>query len=355
MPTLGKPTICAYCGKEYIYGKGKTKTSKFCSELCYKEHNNKLYTSICKYCGKEFSRQRLSNGRLSRSDFCSKDCELEMYNQERKQEKRYRNCEQCGKVFELHRLENNKSKWSNERFCSDACFRQNYFDRTKNQFKQICKYCGKEFVRERYDNGRLSKSVYCSDSCAMKGQAEAYNKTCLEKYGVNYSCLLPQCQLAPKNNHQIVSKTNICFAEMLSRYNIDFEMEFNNNGKIANYFYDFYLPDYNLVVEINPTFSHSAKPNQLGWCVPDKEYHYNKTLLAKQNGYSCICIWDWDDEDAIVKAIKENKLQIIKGNIQKHWGKDKTNEHLFDAGFDEQQMIAEGWRPLYDDGQTLIY
>lgn len=131
MPTLGKPTICAYCGKEYIYGEGKTKTSKFCSELCYREHNNKLYTSICKYCGKEFSRQRLSNGRLSRSDFCSKDCELEMYNQERKQEKRYRNCEQCGKVFELHRLENNKSKWSNERFCSDACFRQNYFDRTK--------------------------------------------------------------------------------------------------------------------------------------------------------------------------------------------------------------------------------
>ena len=355
MPTLGKPTICAYCGKEYIYGEGKTKTSKFCSELCYKKHNSEIYTNICKCCGKKFSRQRLDNGKLSKSAYCSKTCELEMYKQKREQEKRYRVCEQCGKTFELHRIESNKSKWSNEKFCSDACFKQNYLDRTKNQFKQVCKYCGKEFIRQRNINDRLSRSVYCSDICAIRGQAEKYHKTCLEKYGINYNCLLPQCQLSPKKNQQTISKINIDFAEMLADNNIYFEVEFNNKGRIKNYFYDFYLPDYNLLIEINPTFSHSVRPNSLGWCVPDKNYHYNKIKTANENGYDCICIWDWDNKEVIIKAIKDKILKIEKHDIQKHWSICETKKHLIDDSFDEQQMIAEGYLPLYDDGQTLIY
>ena len=33
----------------------------------------------------------------------------------------------------------------------------------------------------------------------------------------------------------------------------------------------------------------------------------------------------------------------------------KTKEHIQDNGQDEKQMIAEGYLPIYDDGQTLIY
>lgn len=353
MPTLGKETECIFCGKNFIYGEGRTKASKFCSDECYKKYNS--YKTVCKYCGKEFIRKRLKNGKLSKSVYCSKECELATYEQKRKQEKRYRICEQCGKTFELHRLSSNKNKWSNEKFCSDECFKQNYFDRTKNQFKSVCKYCGKEFIRQRYDNGKLSKSVYCSDACATKGQAEAYHKTCLEKYGIDYNCLLPQCLLSSKKNQQTISKININFAEILSKYNIDYEMEFNDEGKILNYFYDFYLSKYKLLIEINPTFSHSIVPNSLGWCVDSIDYHYNKTKTAKDRGYNCICIWDWDDKEKIVNAIINNTLQIKQGNIQKHWGKDKTSEHVFDNNFNEQEMISEGWSPIYDDGQTLIY
>lgn len=348
MPTLGKITNCAYCNKEFIYGTGKTKASKFCSDTCYQQY---VASSKCRFCGKIFIQERLKNGRLSRSAYCSKECELKYYESLREQERKFKTCIQCGKIFELHRVNNNKC-WSRQDFCSDACFKQHYLD--ENIFKSICKYCGKEFVRQRI-NGRLSRSVYCSDECAIKGQAEAYNKTCLEKYGINYSCLLPQCQLAPKNNYQIISKINIAFADLLNKYDIDFEFEFNNNGKITNYFYDFYLPDYNLAIEINPTFSHSVKPNQLGWCVPDKEYHYNKTKLANQNGYQCICIWGWDDKEAIVRAIKNNTLKIEKGSIRKIWSFCESVDYKIDDNFDEQQMIAEGWLPIYDDGQTLIY
>lgn len=345
MPTLGKPTNCAYCNKIFIYGEGKTKTSKFCSDLCYS-----LYTDsrVCKFCGKTFIRKRLDSGKLSKSMYCSKECELNLYKEKREKEQRFKHCLQCGKLFELHRVNKGK-EWSRQDFCSDNCFKQHYLD--NNVFTAICKHCGKEFIRQRI-NGRLSRSVYCSDECAIKGQAKAYNKTCIEKYGINYNCLLPQCQLAPR---ETVSKINIDFADILSKYNIDFKMEFNNNGKIINYFYDFYLPVYNLIIEINPTFSHSIKPNSLGWCVPNKQYHYNKIKTANDNGYQCICIWDWDNKEDIVKAIKNNALQIQKHDIQKHWSICETTKHKLDNNFNEQEMIAEGWVPIFDDGQTLIY
>lgn len=348
MPTLGKITNCAYCNKGFIYGEGRTKASKFCSDVCYQLHTD---SRICKFCRKTFIRERLKSGQLSKSVYCSKECELNYYNSLRKQEHKFKSCIQCGKIFELHRVNNNKC-WSKQDFCSDTCFKQHYLD--NNVFKSICKCCGKEFVRQRI-NGRLSRSVYCSNECAIRGQAEAYNKTCLEKYGISYNCLLPRCQLAPKNNHQVVSKINIHFAEILSKYNIDFEIEFNNNGKIISYFYDFYLPEYNLIIEINPTFSHSVRSNQLGWCVPNREYHYNKVKIANQNGYQCICIWDWDNKEAIVKAIKNNTLKIEKCSIRKIWSVCETVEYKFDNNFDESQMLSKGYLPIYDDGQQLIY
>lgn len=78
------------------------------------------------------------------------------------------------------------------------------------------------------------------------------------------------------------------------------------------------------------------------------------TILANQNSYRCICIWDWDDKEAIIQAIKDDTLQIINNaDIKKHWS--KGTEHILDGNFNEEQMIADGWLPVYDDGQTLLY
>lgn len=34
----------------------------------------------------------------------------------------------------------------------------------------------------------------------------------------------------------------------------------------------------------------------------------------------------------------------------------ETTKHKLDSNFNEQEMIAKGWIPVYDDdGQTLIY
>lgn len=203
--------------------------------------------------------------------------------------------------------------------------------------------CKKKFRAER------DGTKYCSDECYKENYLRLCRKTNQEKYGVDYFVLTEQYR---NNKINKISNINLNFATLLSKNNIEYYFEF----VLDNYSYDFYLPDYNLVIEINPTFSHSVKPNQLGWCVPDKEYHYNKTKLAKQNGYRCICIWDWDDKEAIIQAIKENTLEILNGTvINKHWNKINTKEHIQDNGQDEKQMVAEGWLPIYDDGQTLIY
>lgn len=166
--------------------------------------------------------------------------------------------------------------------------------------------------------------------------------------------MLPQCQLAPKNNKQIISKINIAFAGLLDKYNIAYEIEYNNHGKIVGYFYDFYLSEYNLLIEINPTFSHSVIPNQLGWCV-DKDYHYDKVKLANDNSYNCICIWDWDNKEDIIKAIKNNTLKIEKTDIIKYWNIPESKMYVEDNNFNEQIMLDKGYKLVYTDGQKLIY
>lgn len=208
--------------------------------------------------------------------------------------------------------------------------------------EKICVNCGKKFIATR------SGTKYCSNDCYKQGYLRLCKETNQERYGVDFYVLTEDYR---NRGIDKISKTNKNFGKLLQNYDISYSMEFI----LENYSYDFYLPEYNLLIEINPTFTHSTIDNVLGWCV-NKDYHYNKTKLAKQNGYSCICIWDWDDKEVIVQAIKENKLKILNGTaINKHWNRVNTKDHIQDNGQDEKQMIAEGYLPIYDDGQTLIY
>lgn len=233
---------------------------------------------------------------------------------------------------------------------------QEYRNRSKDRVKEYNRKYHNEIIEKECANPKCKKlfkaprsgTKYCSDACYKETYLASCRKTNQEKYGVDYYVLTEDYR---SRGIDKVSKTNKNFGKLLQNYGIRYIMEFI----LENYSYDFYLPEYNLLIEINPTFTHSVMDNILGWSV-EKDYHYNKTILAKQNGYNCICIWDWDDKEAIVRAIKENTLKILNGTIiNKHWNKVNTKEHKQDNGQDEQQMIVEGWLPIYDDGQTLIY
>lgn len=113
------------------------------------------------------------------------------------------------------------------------------------------------------------------------------------KYGVNNYWQLDN---AKRSNGSKNSKYNLYFADELKQNNLDYIQEFNLNGK----WFDFKIND-NLI-EINPFPTHNSTWSP--YKVPlDKNYHFNKTKLARDNNYRCINIWDWDDEDKIIKSL----------------------------------------------------
>lgn len=127
-------------------------------------------------------------------------------------------------------------------------------------------------------------------------------ETFLEKYNCeNYWASAE----AKRSNGSKNSHANIEFEKLLIANNITYEKEF----LLENRWYDFKIGQY--LIEINPTATHNStwspwnKTEGL-----DKYYHADKTDLATKNGYRCIHIWDWDDQNKIVDAFLKPR-QVI--------------------------------------------
>lgn len=151
----------------------------------------------------------------------------------------------------------------------------------------------------------------------LKSQ-ETKNKireTCMEKYGVPYACMTEQCISA---NGYIISKANKAFAEYLKNdFDINSEFEFH----IGHNSYDLHISDSNILIEINPTYTHNStigpKFANGHECAPTaSDYHLNKTQLARENGYHCIHVFDWDSWTKIINIINPNKKKIYARNCQ---------------------------------------
>ena len=118
--------------------------------------------------------------------------------------------------------------------------------------------------------------------------------TNMEKYGVPYFCMHEKCVNAGGNK---LSKLNQDFGKMLQEYtSCEFEYVIERKQ------YDFYLPEYNTLIELDPTYSHTTVNTKYGGI--SKTYHIEKSATAQQHGYQCIHIWDWDDKGKIVKMFQ---------------------------------------------------
>lgn len=121
----------------------------------------------------------------------------------------------------------------------------------------------------------------------------------LEKYGVEYFCQHERCSEA---NGSRISKTNKKFQEFLNENNIESELEFI----IENYGYDLKVGD--TLVEIDPYFTHNST---VGPYFGEKrrkpkasDYHLSKSIFAKENGYNCIHVFDWDDWNKVISLLQ---------------------------------------------------
>ena len=119
--------------------------------------------------------------------------------------------------------------------------------------------------------------------------------TFMERYGVPYTFMLSKEWIDAND-----SKPNRDFAELLDNNNITYEREF----RCGKYSYDFKVG--NTLIEINPTATHNTYFSPYGdKCVKDKNYHRDKSNLAKENGYNVVHVFDWDDKIKIINLLRD--------------------------------------------------
>ncbi len=140
--------------------------------------------------------------------------------------------------------------------------------------------------REKYnvDNPRQIETV-----------SEKIRDTTMKRYGVPYYIMLPN---VAKSSGRI-SKINQKISDQLSAAGIFNRMEFSigNNG------YDIIIPAGEILIEINPSYTHSTVGNHWNPKGISKTYHMKKSILAEQSGYRCIHIWDWDCPTKLIKSL----------------------------------------------------
>lgn len=146
-----------------------------------------------------------------------------------------------------------------------------------------------------------------------------------ELYGVNTPCELPEfldraMKTIIANNGYLfgngnrTSKLNLSFAEKLKdKFSVEVELEKYVDGA----FFDLYIPDANLLIDLNPTITHNSTVSfacirsncdkDLDSCDTHspkrRNYHFTRAEKARAHGYRLIQIYDWDDSDKILKFL----------------------------------------------------
>ena len=154
-----------------------------------------------------------------------------------------------------------------------------------------------EIVKSKIDASTL-EHYGVNRACKLDEFKQKIVDTNRERYGVDYTCLIYSGKL--KGND---SSYNRSFAELLDINNITYEREF----LLQKYSYDFKVG--NTLIEIDPTATHNTYFSPYGGNRIDVNYHRDKTKLAKDNGYSVIHIFEWDDINKVMQLLK-NRVTI---------------------------------------------
>lgn len=144
------------------------------------------------------------------------------------------------------------------------------------KYKFICENCGSEFERDLANLNRADIGVFCRE--CNSSQLEIKAKNVLEKYNIDY-------------------KTQIKYEDLLGL----------GNGNLS---YDFYLPDYNLLIECQGIQHEEWRKN---WITKEDfekqlEHDRRKKQYAKEHNINLLEIWYYDIDS--IENILIEKLHI---------------------------------------------
>lgn len=108
------------------------------------------------------------------------------------------------------------------------------------------------------------------------------------------------------NIYNSVSKCELGFAKKLDSLNIQYETQF----KIDNKYYDFYLPGFNKLIEVDGSYWHGFDIKESFYA--DQFINFNndikKNIIASQHGYNLNRVWEFSlDNINVVEDIEKNQ------------------------------------------------
>lgn len=142
--------------------------------------------------------------------------------------------------------------------------------------------------------------VTCTNN--IPGVREKMIETTMRNHGVPYYVLSPEYLNPEKSN--VISQVNKSVAKRLNGCGISTEFEY----KIDRKSYDIHIKDTNVLLEIDPTYTHNAVGNHWDKHGMNKGYHLEKTKIAVEHGYRCIHVFDWDDIDKVTQLLLPKKV-----------------------------------------------
>ena len=189
-----------------------------------------------------------------------------------------------------------------------------------------CKFCGKEIYipkREEKSKKYCSKKCYDESQKGIKIHIECYNDFCnnimmklnheikgKDKMFCSVRCAnIYRSQLASKSRKYKNTKPEIKFKSVLSENNIKYIHQYPVQWKRGwKKWYDFYLEDYNLLIEVDGVYWHGKGKKQNELTDAQKHNKLNddtKNILAKEHGYNLIRVWEDEINNFNINEIYE--------------------------------------------------
>lgn len=356
--------------------------------LCGFKHNkknatycNRVITKNCLGCGEEFSYKcRKANGVKK---YCSQKCAHTKRAKEKKCEicgdpaiekycraKKTRKCAYCKKEYEY------ECKKGASIYCSISCSVKNPEVTARRNATQIERYGAlgfntqkqKDTMIERYGHAvpaknekvkeKIRQTQYKKNGGKFAFNTEKQKQTMVERYGGHgilsdpekfeqhkatmkqmYGVEFPSQDpyFANKAMESIIENHGHLFSKgVISKLNTEAAQKIEDElGVTVEYeklvdgkFFDLYLPDFNIYIDINPTITHNS--DKAFACLRNKcedgcteheptseSYHYERAMLAKEKGFKLIQIYEWESFDDLIKLIY-HKTSQTKNKISGH-------------------------------------
>lgn len=314
--------ICQYCGNEYYVEKSQENRSKFCSDKCFRANKNKQVEYNCDYCGKPFMITKSQVDKVKygqkRGLYCCSQCAKDV------QKPKW---EDIVSLFEEHNYELISTEYINAKTKLKYICRKHWDKGVQSitygnlKYGFGCTYCGNERtveskrltfeeVKKIFDNTDkiLLEQDYVNTSLPM-----AYICKNHPEVGIQYMCTSnAYTQYCPYCN---ILKGEYKISKFLIKNNIKFEIHktFDNlfgvkGGKLS---YDFYLPDYNLLIEFQGE-QHKRSVEYFGGDEQFKiqqEHDRRKRNYAQNSNIELLEIWYYEFSN--IENILNNRLKQI--------------------------------------------